>query len=338
MRFGVTFIPSMPYQQVVDLCCAAERLGFDDFYLPDQTFHRDPFALLMACAIATKQIRLGLALTNPYTRHPVQIARGAGLLAEASDGRFVLGLGGGNKPRLLAGLGIEQTRILTRLREAVEVIRRLLAGDTVSWESSTLVLNDVRLDFDPGHTVPIVMGSRGPAVLKLAGELADIAMMEALSTPTALDWALETLQAGITRSGRSLDGLETVAWQSLFIGDENSLDQRMLRRWAALLIRTTRAEVLDRIGVSEEAKDAVAHEIEASGGAGTELKGAGVPMEDAAKLMFVGEPSYLTERFEYIQHRGVSSVACVLFGGVEEIASTMQRLAEIMAIVRRASL
>src|SRR5687767_15819548 len=109
MRSGVAFIPGMPARDVVALARQAEALGYDDLYLPDQTFHRDPFALLALCAEATERIRLGLAVTNPYTRHPVQIARAAATLAEMSEGRFVLGLGAGNKPRVLAGLGIEPT-------------------------------------------------------------------------------------------------------------------------------------------------------------------------------------------------------------------------------------
>lgn len=327
MRFGAAFIPAMDHRRVVELARLAEDLGFHDFFLPDQTFHRDPFVLLGLCAAATRRIRLGVAVTNPYTRHPVQIARAAGLLGQISEGRFVLGLGAGNRPRVMAGLGIEQKGVVDRLREAVDVIRRLLRGETVDHESPTLVLRDVGLDFEVGYDVPILIASRGPKVLRLAGESADGAMVEGMFTPPALDWALGRIGEGAAGGGRSLDDVETFAWQALVLGDSPDLAARpRLRRWAALLIRTTRRPVLDAIGVSAQAIDAVEREIAAGGGA--ELSGEGVPPDDVAKLLMVGTPAQLRERAAAVAERGVSSLACTIFGDPDEIAGTMSRFAE----------
>jgi 5,10-methylenetetrahydromethanopterin reductase len=327
MRFGVAFIPGMPARDVVALSRQAEALGYDDLYLPDQTFHRDPFALLALCAEATERIRLGLAITNPYTRHPVQIARAAGALAEIAEGRFVLGLGAGNKPRVLAGHGMEQTAVIPRLREAVDVIRRLLAGETVDHESETLTVRGVHLDFEPGHPVPIVLASRAPGVLSLAGEVADAAMLEGLFTPTALEWALGKVADGAAKASRTLDGVETISWQALFLGDDPDLaEQPAMRRWAALLIHTTRPEVLRQIGVSEDAVRAVAADVASRGGVG-EPSGDGVTGDDVSKLLLVGTPAQVRDRVEELRERGVSSVACVLFGDADEIATTMRRFA-----------
>jgi 5,10-methylenetetrahydromethanopterin reductase len=325
MRVGVAFIPGMPYRRVVALARLAEDLGYDDLHIPDQTFHRDPFALLALCAETTERIGLGLAVTNPYTRHPVQIARGAGLLAEVSGGRFALGLGAGNRPRVLTGLGMEQTGIVARLRETIDVVRRLLAGETVSYDSPTLTLRDVSLDFDPGFGVPIFVATRGPRVLALAGEIADGVMLEGLFTPTALDWALERIAAGAALAGREAETIDMIAWQALFLGDA---DLTSLQRWAALLISTTRPEVLARIGVSDASIQAVARAVSSSEGAGEPT--ADVAPDDAAKLLLVGTPEQVRERIDGLRERGVSAVACVLFGGPDEIEATMRRFAGVI--------
>lgn len=326
MRFGVAFIPGMPYRRVVELAREAEALGFDELYIPDQTFHRDPFALLALCADATERIRLGMAVTNPYTRHPVQIARGAGLVAEVSQGRFVLGIGAGNRPRVLAGMGFEQTKVVQRLREAVDVIRRLLAGETVDYESETLTVRDVSLDFDPGADVPILIGSRGPKVLSLAGEVADYAMLEGLFTPTALDWARARVAEGADAAGRA-GSPPLVSWQALVLGDDDLAEQREWKRWASLLIKTTRRPVLERIGVSEESIRWVAEAPPAPGGAG-EPSGEGVRPDDVSKLLLVGSPAQVLTRVTELRNRGVAAIACTLFGEPEEIAATMRRFAQ----------
>jgi 5,10-methylenetetrahydromethanopterin reductase len=337
MRFGIAFVPGMPYQRVIELAREAEALGYDDLYLPDQTFHRDPFALLALCAEATERIRLGLAVTNPYTRHPVQVARAAGLLAEVSEGRFVLGLGAGNKPRVLAGFGIPQTDVLARLREAVDVIRRLLAGETLTFRSPTLELNDVHLDFEPVYPVRIALASRAPGVLALAGEVADGAMLEGLFTSSALEWALGRVAAGASRAGRPVDDVETVAWQALVLDDDPQLAaQDRLRRWAAFLVHTTRPEVLAEIGVAEETIRAVAQDVARRGGVG-EPSGAGVRAEDVAKLLLMGGPLDLLKQVSRLDERGVSAIACILFGDPDEIGEKMRRFAEEVVAQARPS-
>src|SRR5438874_11302359 len=108
MRHAIAFIPAMSIRRTVELARRLEERGYDVLFIPDQTFHRDPFVVLALCAEATSRIGLGLAVTNPYTRHPVQIARAAGVLAEISGSRFSLGLGAGNLPRVLRGFGMQQ--------------------------------------------------------------------------------------------------------------------------------------------------------------------------------------------------------------------------------------
>jgi 5,10-methylenetetrahydromethanopterin reductase len=322
MRHGIAFIPAMSIRRTVELARRAEELGYDVLYIPDQTFHRDPFVALALCAEATSRIHLGLAVTNPYTRHPVQIARAAGVLAEVSGGRFSLGLGAGNLPRVLRGFGIRQVGVVERLRESIDVIRRLLAGQTVTHASSTLTLNDVALDFQAPNHVPIYIGTRGPKLLALAGELADGVMMEGLFTSGGLRWALAQVAAGAARADRTLDDLDLVAWQALELVESAEGIERF-RAWAALLVRTTAPDVLREVGVSETAIESVAAEVTA----GThEPAGAGIPADDIPKLIMVGTPEQVAARVAALEG-SVDCVAGVVLGDEQRVAATIDRYA-----------
>src|SRR4051812_25021185 len=86
-----------PYtvQQTTEYVRLAEQWGYDSAWLGDDIGGRDPFIALTSWATATKSIRLGVAVTNPYTRHPVSIAATAATLDECSNGRAILGIGTG---------------------------------------------------------------------------------------------------------------------------------------------------------------------------------------------------------------------------------------------------
>jgi 5,10-methylenetetrahydromethanopterin reductase len=321
MRHGIAFIPAMSIRRTVDLARQAEEQGYDVLFIPDQTFHRDPFVVLALCAESTTRIHLGLAVTNPYTRHPVQIARAAGVLAEISDNRFSLGLGAGNLPRVLHGFGMPQVGVIERLRESVDIIRRLLAGETVTHDSPTLTLNEVALDFQVPHRVPIYIGTRGPKLLALAGEIADGVMMEGLFTPGGLSWALDRVAEGAARAGRSLDDVDVVAWQAVEIVDSSAeVEADRFRRWAALLIRTTAPDVLREVGVSQAAIDSVDAELAAGE---QDPPGASIPADDIAKLIMVGTTEQIAEQLRALLSTPVNCVAGVVLGDEGRIAMTI---------------
>src|SRR5712692_1695205 len=101
MRFGFSHRPIQPFSRSIELYQWAEELGFDYAWVPDQQFYPDPFACLAAAALRTQRITLGLAVTNPYTRHPALIARGIGIVDELAGGRMILTLGAANRKQVL---------------------------------------------------------------------------------------------------------------------------------------------------------------------------------------------------------------------------------------------
>lgn len=334
MDHEFAFIPAMPADRVVELAQLAEDSGYSTLYLPDQTFHRDPFLLLALCARATRRIRLGLSVTNPYTRHPIQIARAAGLLAELSKGRFVLGFGTGNRSRVLAGFGLEQTRPLSRIEEAVQVVRQLLRGETVEHRSPTLTVDRVALDFAVPFEVPIYVASRGPRLLALAGRIADGAIFESLFTTAGVEYARGEVRSGAMAAGRPDGAVRHVAWQAVTIDPDRSAAARPeLRRWAALIIHTTQDAVLHAIGLSKSTVEAVRREIERSGpeGAGSSLE-----PEDVQRLLMVGTPEQVGDRINDLRRTGVDAMAALALGGHDQVRATMTALTSVIAQLRPA--
>lgn len=330
MRFGATFFPTMSVAEIGELARATEDLGYDDLWVLDQSFHHDPFVLLARCAEATTSIRLGVAVTNPVSRHPVQIARAAATLAELSGGRFVLGLGAGNRTRVLPALGLPTDRAAARVAEAIDACRRLLAGEEVSMRGETLALERVRLESGRPPPVPIFVGSRGPAVLRLAGARADGVFVEAMFTPPGMEYALGEVARGAREAGRDPAEVEVVAWQALRLSTTLAAgDEARYRRWAALLIRSTRPDVLERIGIDAATVRAVRA---AFGDGGEEAAGALVPPEVVPRLVLAGDPEAVAAQLEEVRRRGIDSVGIIGFGNTDVVLDTLCRFAlDVMA-------
>src|SRR4051812_28868230 len=196
MRFGFSHRPIQPLQRSIELYQYAEELGFDYAWVPDQQFYQDPFAVLAAAAMNTRRITLGLAVTNPFTRHPALIARGIGVVDELAQGRMILVLGAANRKQVLEPLGLDTRRAAERVRETVAVVRALLAGERVEHTSRNYTLQGIQLNYRPRADIPIWIGTRSPLMLELAGEVAAGVLMEVLHTDSALDYALGQVAAG----------------------------------------------------------------------------------------------------------------------------------------------
>ena len=177
IRFGLQLIG----EQVLDPVAsarAAEDAGFDIVMVADHigADRHAPMINLTAMAMATEQIRLGTYVLNNDMRHPVQLAWEAATLDRISGGRFELGLGAGHTPHEYAEVGIPLDPPgvrKARLREAVEIIRPLLDGETVDFEGEHYRIEGAVVAAAMQERLPIVVGAQGASMLRHIGERAD---------------------------------------------------------------------------------------------------------------------------------------------------------------------
>jgi 5,10-methylenetetrahydromethanopterin reductase len=170
----------------------AEQAGFASVCVFNDLWFEPPLAPLLELAHATSQVRVGPACMNPFTTHPVEIAGQVAMLDQASRGRAFCGLASG---AWLYEIGVEQRRPVTALREAWEVIRRLLAGDPAGFEGE-------RFSLPAGRTlhyarerdaVPLLVGAWRPQLAALAGELADELKLGGSANPDMVAVARERI-------------------------------------------------------------------------------------------------------------------------------------------------
>jgi 5,10-methylenetetrahydromethanopterin reductase len=232
--------------ELLDVAAEAERLGYSWLWANDDRLERDPFTVLAAIAERTELIRLGPGVTNPYSRHPALLATAIATLDELSGGRAVLGLGaGGTNHR---ALGIERTAPAATLRDAIELVRALLAGGEATVDGRVVRARDARLDFPARPDLPIYVGSRGPRVLELAGELADGAIVGNVATREGWRYATERIEAGAERAGRDASEVRLVAWLYTCVDDDEERALDAIRPMAATSLVTSRP-VLGELGI-----------------------------------------------------------------------------------------
>ena len=146
----------------------AESLGFDSVWAGESPIARprpDPLLVLAGVAAVTDRVTLGTAVLLPALRHPILLAQQIATLDRISEGRLVIGAGGGfptpATEEQFAALGVGYARRISRLVESLEVMRRLWSGRTVTFEGEHVDFRDIRL-------APLPTGPDGPP-LWLAG-------------------------------------------------------------------------------------------------------------------------------------------------------------------------
>jgi 5,10-methylenetetrahydromethanopterin reductase len=212
---SINLIPEAPVCELVELGRLAEQLGYDRCWVYDEGLAtRDVYVTLAALAAATRRIRLGTGITNPYTRHPATTAVGIASLDEQSGGRAFLGLGAGGS-LTLDPLGIERTRPLNAVRSVLTACRRLLDGETVDLEGEGFALRGARIGFPVRAGIEIWIAGRGPKMLALGGELADGVMLDFIHKPS-LGSTIEVIHDGGAAAGRRAK----VCYSTMIITDD----------------------------------------------------------------------------------------------------------------------
>jgi G6PDH family F420-dependent oxidoreductase len=170
--------------QLVDDAVRAERAGFDfavisDHYYPwlqEQGHSPYAWSVLGAVAYATSRVGLMSFVTSPIRRyHPAVVAQKAATVGVMSEGRFTLGLGAGeNLNEHVVGAWPHVAQRHDMLVEALDIIRPLLAGETVHHGGEYFEVPEARLWDLPDEGVPVGIAVSGPSSCEIAGEYGDV--------------------------------------------------------------------------------------------------------------------------------------------------------------------
>jgi 5,10-methylenetetrahydromethanopterin reductase len=166
---------------------------------------------MAAYAAVTDKLKVGSGVINNWTRNIGLLAATFLTLDDLAPNRVICGIGAWWDP-LAANVGIERRKPLTAMRETVEVLRRLLNMEHVTFHGEFHHVDGIELDVVHGRreprNVPIMIGATGPKMMELTGEIADGAVLNYCVPPEYNDKALEQLEAGAKKAGRTLDDID----------------------------------------------------------------------------------------------------------------------------------
>jgi 5,10-methylenetetrahydromethanopterin reductase len=195
----------------LDIARYAENRGFEAIWQAESRLVRDAIVPMAAYAAVTERIKVGSGVINNWTRNIGLLAATFLTLDDLAPDRIICGIGAWWDP-LASNVGIERKKPLTAMKETVQVLRRLLNMERVTFDGEFIHVNGIELDVvhgrrEPRH-VPIMIGATGDQMMELAGEIADGVVLNYCVPPEHNDHSLELLAIGAQKSGRSLEEID----------------------------------------------------------------------------------------------------------------------------------
>lgn len=257
MIFGVplsTWWRRQNLWKIVTYARLAESYGFKYLWTSDESYmgEKDAFVLLSAIATETKTIKLGPYGANPYIREPATLATTLTTLNELSGGRATIALGRGSTYPL-TNLGIEQRKPLTRLRETVEVIKKLTTGERVVYKGKAVTVGGLRVLGATGEPIPVYVATCGPKTLEMAGAVADGVVM--VTIPLGyVEYAKERIKTGAKSASRDAKSFDIATTGPCFVSEDYDSAHKEARKFAAFiaLVPSIVPIVLEKAGFSAE--------------------------------------------------------------------------------------
>jgi 5,10-methylenetetrahydromethanopterin reductase len=189
----------------------AEQGGFESVWQAESRLVRDAIVPMAAYAAVTDSLKIGSGVINNWTRNIGLLASTFLTLDDLAPDRVICGIGAWWDP-LARNVGIERRKPLLAMRETVEVLRRLLAMETVSYQGEFHQVEGIELDVVHGkkepRNVPIYIGATGPKMMELAGEIADGVVLNYCVPAEYNLKAIEQIEAGASKAGRSIDDID----------------------------------------------------------------------------------------------------------------------------------
>jgi 5,10-methylenetetrahydromethanopterin reductase len=309
VRTSIWLFPDHPVSEIVAAAVAAERAGLSTFWIGDEGVAREPFAVLTAVGLATQSIGLGVAVANPYLRHPALTASTAATVAEATGRRLHLGFGPGGAASLNP-VGLHAVDPVPRLRGALRIARAVLKAEPTD-------------GFDPGPfarpepRVDLWIGARGLAIASMAGLEAD-GFFTSLTKPM--------LGSTLARVRAKRDVPVALCFPLIL----NDVELEQFRPYSVFALLDAPAGTPEAAGMSRSDAEAAASAV----AAGDLLKAASYVSDEAVRnVAIVGEATEAASEFAQLgkQHRAAEIVAAV-WG--DDLPGKVEKAAEVLLSAR----
>ncbi|MBJ7341280.1 LLM class flavin-dependent oxidoreductase [Mycolicibacterium sp.] len=225
---------------------------FTDLAQASPSPHRYLDALTLAGAVAARMTRTRLATSvlDTVRRHPVMLAQSAVTLSHLSNGRFILGLGAGERENL-APYGFDHRGTVSRFAEALRLIRMLWNADgPIDFAGEHFTLEHARLDAELHHTgpPPIWIGANGPRMLRLVGELGDGWWPTGSAGPETYRAQLASIRESAERAGRDPEAITPAKMVVCLIGESDELSVIVQRPLVKSLVLQLTSDALAATG------------------------------------------------------------------------------------------
>ncbi len=296
MEFGIEMLPNVKPYELEYYAKLAEDNGFGYVWITDHYNNRNAFVILSILAKATQMVRIGTGITNPFHINPAVIASAIATVNELSGGRAVLGIGAGDK-FTLEKIGIDRRKPLTTVKEAVEIIKRLLKGESVEFEGDVFKFSGAKLTFSSGN-VPIYIGAQGPKMLRLASEIGDGVIINA-SHPKDVRFAIENL--------KPKEGFDIAVCSAFSVDKDRDVAIQNVKVVVAFIVASCPSEVLKRHGIDETSANAVRSALNDAFTKGNWKELAEAVSEEMIEAFSIsGTPDEVIEKIEELEKLGVT--------------------------------
>jgi 5,10-methylenetetrahydromethanopterin reductase len=306
MKFGIRLADWFgTTQNMVELGVLAEKNGFDSCWVSHDVFMRSSFVTLTSIAENTKRVILGNTILNPYTTNPAELAMFIASLDELSGGRAVCGISAGSM-EYMQWLGVPAKKPLTRTKEAVELIRTLLAGNVAKYQGTEFSWSEqCYMRFKPLRSkVPVYIGGQGDKMLEYSGASGDGAL-PILYPPDFAGYAVSKISEGAKKAGKDPREVDIAGcvWMSI-AKDKDSATIGPLKELVAYFGPLLGARGLASVGLAHEEFVPVQDAFKRHG------------LQQAVKLVsprmlnlaIYGSPEDCLPQFEKLQRAGVDEV------------------------------
>jgi probable F420-dependent oxidoreductase len=306
-RWGLTLpLPGLSLADHGELVRRAEAAGYTDLWT-GETSGPDGFTPLTLSAAWTERARLGTGIVGVFQRGPALLAQEAAALADASNGRFVLGIGS-SSDRIVEGWnGIPFERPLSKVRETLAFLRTALAGEHTE--------TGFKLETKPAHEIPIVLAALRGKMLELAVEQADGAFTNFLPL------------AGLPKVTAQLDGapegFELLCRFFCIPGEREQVEPLARFMFSSYITVPVYTAFYRWLGYGEQIEPMV----EAWQAGDRQAAAAAAPWEAIEDMFIFGTPEQMKERLAQFVEGGITLPILTMIVPPEKLGETIDALA-----------